>query len=49
MEISEAIDEETIEDTVACLLVTNNDTVEKESWMSKKTSGDRAQKATKTV
>ena len=45
----EALDEETIEDTVTCLLVSDNDTVEKESWMNKKTSGYRAQKATKTV
>ena len=49
IKVSESLDEETIEDTVACLPVTNNYTVEKESWMSKKTSGYRAQKATKTV
>ena len=49
MNASEALDEETIEDTVTCLLVAENDTVEKESWMNKKTSGYRAQKATKTV
>ena len=49
MNSSEAIDEETIEDTVACLLVSDNDAVEKESWMNKKTTGYRAQKATKTV
>ena len=43
MNSSEAIDEETIEDTVACLLVSDDDAVEKESWMNKKTTGYRAQ------
>ena len=49
MNSSEAIDEETIEDAVACLLVSDSNAVEKESWMNKKTTGYRAQKATKTV
>ena len=49
MNPSDAIEEQTIEDTVACLLISDNDAVTKESWMNKKTSGYRAQKATKTV
>ena len=49
LDSSEAIYEENIEDTVACLLISDNDAVEEESWMNKKTTGYRAQKATKTV
>ena len=46
---SDAIEEETIEDTVACLLISDSDAVTKESWMNKKTTGYRAQKATTKV
>ena len=46
---SEALDEESIDNAIACLVATTDDTVEKESWMNNKTSGYRAQKATKTV
>ena len=46
---SEALDEESIDNAIACLVATTDDTVEEESWMNKKTSGYKAQKATKTV
>ena len=46
---SNAIEEETIEDAVACLLMTDDETIAKESWMNRKTSGYRAQKATSTI
>ena len=36
---SEALDEESIENAIACLVATTDDTVEKEGWMNKKTSG----------
>ena len=47
MNSSDSIDEETIEDTVACLLVSDNDAVEKESWMNQKTTGYRAKRQRK--
>ena len=43
------MDEEEIDDAVACLITMNNDTIESEIWLSKKSSGYRAQKATMTV
>ena len=46
---SDAVEEETIEDAVACLLTTDDETIAKESWMNRKTSGYRAQKATSTI
>ena len=46
---SDAIEEETIEDTVACLLMSDNEAVAKESWMNTRTTGYRAQKAISTV
>ena len=49
VEPADALDEEEIDDAVACLITMNNDTIENESWLSKKSSGYRAQKATMTV
>ena len=49
IEPSDALDEGSIDDAVACLIATNNETVENESWLNKKSSGYRAQKATQTV
>ena len=46
---SDALDEESIEDAVACLIATTDETVENESWLNSKSSGYRAQKATQTV
>ena len=43
------MDEESIDNAIAFLVATTDDTVEEESWMNKKTSGYKAQKATKTV
>ena len=43
IEASEALDEESINDAIACLIATTNETVEDESWLNKKTSGYRAQ------
>ena len=43
------MDEESIEDAIACLIATTDETVEAESWLNTKTSGYRAQKATQTV
>ena len=49
IEPSDALDEGEIDDALACLIATDNDTIENESWLSKKNSGYRAQKATMTV
>ena len=49
IEPEDALEEEELEDAVACLITTNNDTIEDESWLNKKRSGYRAQKATITV
>ena len=43
------MDEEEIDDAVACPITRESDTIENESWLSKKNSGYRAQKATMTV
>ena len=43
------MDEDEIDDAIACLITTDNDTIENESWLSKRSSGYRAQKATMTV
>ena len=42
IEPSDALDEESIDDAVACLIATNDETVENESWLSSKSSGYRA-------
>ena len=39
VEPADALDEEEIDDAVACLITMNNDTIENESWLSKKSSG----------
>ena len=49
IEPSDALDEGSIDDAVACLIATDNETVENESWLNKENSGYRAQKATQTV
>ena len=49
IEASDALDEESIEDAIECLIATTDETVEAESWLNTKTSGYRAQKATQTV
>ena len=49
IEPSDALDEESIDDAVACLIATDKETIENESWLNKKNSGYRAQKATQTV
>ena len=49
IEPSDALDEGVIDDAVACLIATDNDTIENESWLRKKNSGYRAQKATLMV
>ena len=46
---SDALNEESIEDAVSCLIATTDETVENESWLDSKRSGYRAQKATQTV
>ena len=49
LKAGDALDEDSIDDALACLITTSDETIEQGSWMSKKTSGYRAQKATKTV
>ena len=49
IEPSDALDEGEIDDAVACLIAADNETIENESWLSKKSSGYRTQKATLTV
>ena len=39
IEPSDALDEESIDDAVACLIATNDETIENESWLNKKSSG----------
>ena len=49
IEASDALDEESIDDAIACLIATTDERVEEKSWLNNKTSGYRAQKATLTV
>ena len=49
IEPEDALEEEEIDDAVACLITMNTDTIEDESWLNKKRSGYRAQKATTSV
>ena len=49
IEPEEAIEEEEIEDTEVCLLTFSNDIINDESWLNKRSSGYRTQKATLTV
>ena len=46
---ADALDEESIEEAVACLITTTDETIENESWFGSKRSSYRAQKATLTV
>ena len=46
---SDALDEESIEEAVACLIATTDETVENECWFGSKRSSYRAQRATLTV
>ena len=49
IEAEEAIEEEEIENTEVCLLTFNKEIISDESWLHKKTSGYRTQKATLSV
>ena len=46
---SEALNEDSIEDAVACLITNTNETIENESWLGSKRASYRVQKATLTV
>ena len=46
---ADALDEESIEEAVACLITTTDETIENESWFGSKRSSYRAQRATLTV
>ena len=43
------INEETIDNTVACQIMSDDGAVNREHWLNNKTSGYRAQKATSTI
>ena len=45
----EALDEESMEDAVPCLIATTNETIENDSWLSSKRATYRVQRATLTV
>ena len=47
--LTEALNEESIVDAVACLIATTNETIENESWLGSKRASYRVQKATLTV
>ena len=49
LKAGDTLDEDSIDDALASLITTTDETIEEKSWMSQKTSGYRAQKATKTV
>ena len=42
LKAGDALDEDSIDDALACLITTTDETIEEESWMSRKTSGYRA-------
>ena len=46
---AEALDEDSMEEAVACLIATTNETIENESWLGSKRSTFRVQKATLSV
>ena len=46
---ADMINEETIDDTVACLIMSDDEAVNREPWLNTKTTGYRAQKATSTI
>ena len=43
MKPSDAIEEETIDDTVACLLISDDEAIDREHWLNTETTGYRAQ------
>ena len=49
MKPSDTIEEETIDDTIACLIMFDDEAVDREHWRNSKTTGYRAQKVTLTV
>ena len=49
IEPEEAIEEDEIEDTEVCLLTFNNEVINDDSWINRRSSGYRTQKATLTV
>ena len=49
IEPEEAIEEEEIEDTDVCLLTFNKEIISDESWLNRRSSGYRTQKATLSV
>ena len=46
---ADMINEETIDDTVACLIMSDDEAVNREPWLNTKTTRYRAQKATSTI
>ena len=46
---ADMINEETIDNTVVCLIMSDDDAVNREHWLNTKTTGYRAQKATSTI
>ena len=49
MRPSDTINEETIDDTIACLIMSDDEAVDREHWLNTKITEYRAQKATSTV
>ena len=47
--VDEAVNKEEIENTEVCLLTFDQEVISDESWMNKKTSGFRTQRATLSV
>ena len=46
---ADMINEETIDNTVACLIMSDDEAVNRKHWLNTKTTGYRAQKATSTI
>ena len=46
---TDMLNEETIDNTVACLIMSDDGAVNREHWLNTKTTGYRAQKATSTI
>ena len=46
---ADMVNEETIDNTVACLIMSDDGAVSREHWLNTKTTGYRAQKATSTI
>ena len=49
MRPSDTINEETIDDTIACLIMSDDEAVDREHWFNTKTTGYKAQKASLTL